>query len=285
MIISGGAFSQYSPTVDTLYLYRGGEFYYYNTSGDTVFINADTIFKESGYWARNSQDWLTPTATDAGIQIDGDIKNPGLGDYTTQENSTDGYIVFTAIDSTYKLFRWSGVKRIPLKADTVYLLDLVEADTPSKILVIESGDSIVKYADYNTFQYFTTVDISRADVDILHTDSVVLIPAPGVNKYINVTNAVCRVSSIRTPNIGAGTLDMVYNTATGYSSADVIRRLTATSFNTIDTTQWDFPKMIITGSTNTNQINNKSVVLWLSSAQAGDATSLKIYITYQILDK
>jgi len=182
MIISGGAFSQYSPTVDTLYLYRGGEFYYYNTSGDTVFINADTIFKESGY-------------------------------------------------------------------------------------------------------YFTTVDISRADVDILHTDSVVLIPAPGVNKYINVTNAVCRVSSIRTPNIGAGTLDMVYNTATGYSSADVIRRLTATSFNTIDTTQWDFPKMIITGSTNTNQINNKSVVLWLSSAQAGDATSLKIYITYQILDK
>jgi len=71
MIISGGAFSQYSPTFDTLKLYRGGHWYYfmvsadkdtlfmnedtipvpiyyYATSGDTVFINGDTIITSVG---------------------------------------------------------------------------------------------------------------------------------------------------------------------------------------------------------------------------------------------
>ena len=43
MFLSIGAMAQYDMDVDTLHFYRGGKIYYYVSTGDTVFINTDTI--------------------------------------------------------------------------------------------------------------------------------------------------------------------------------------------------------------------------------------------------
>jgi hypothetical protein len=230
LVASIGVFSQFSPTVDTLRLYRGGKIWYLRITEDTLFINADTIYT--------------------------------VIDYYLFDNDT----VFINDDTipvpVYKYL--SAGEYIVINTDTFYVQKQSEG-----------------------FMYFTTVDVSVIQFDSLHADSVVCIPSPGVDKYINIVNAIVRVSANRNANIGEGTLDMTYNTAPngGYNASDIIRILESTYVCSADTNQWYFPSYSYTTAGNTKQTANKSVVLWLTDQNIGDDTSLKVYITYQILSK
>jgi hypothetical protein len=232
LVVSVSVFSQFSPTVDTLRLYRGGKIWYLRITEDTLFINADTIYT--------------------------------VIDYYLFDNDTIFLNDDTIPVPVYKYL--SAGEYIVINTDTLYVQKQSEG-----------------------FMYFTTVDVSIIQFDNLHLDSVVCIPSPGVDKYINVVNAVVRVSANRNAEIGTGELDMTYNTAAngGYDEDDVIRYLPSYWVEKADTNQWFFPHILAEIATiiNTKQTANKSVVLWLTDQNTGDDTSLKLYITYQILSK
>jgi hypothetical protein len=174
---------------------------------------------------------------------------------------------------TLRLYRGGKLWYLRITEDTLFI----------------NADTIYVQKQSEEFMYFTTVDVSIIQFDNLHLDSVVCIPSPGVDKYINVVNAVIRVSANRNAEIGTGELDMTYNTAAngGYNEDDVIRYLPFYWVEKTDTNQWFFPHISaeIASIINTKQTANKSVVLWLTDQNTGDDTSLKLYITYQILSK
>lgn len=204
-----------SPTLDTLYLYRGGKLYFLKVvTPDTLIINADTLL------------------------LSNVITSYSLSNDTLIINGTDTMLV---------------ARPMP---DGGYI-------------------------------YHKEISVSIVQVDSLYHDSIECIANPGSNKYISVINSICRVSSNRNPNIGSGTLDMVYNNGSNatYDLTDIINRLPASAFNVADTNQWYFPNNSEAAVSITKQKTNKSVVLWLTQRQIGDDTSLKLYITYQILNK
>lgn len=228
LITGVSAFGQFSKKFDTVFYDAGGYTYYYAVSGDTVFINDDTIYNKIYYYNESGDT----------VFINADTIPTPVYSYTTSGDTT-----------------------------------FINEDT----LIVLSGQGRI---------LFDTTTLSIAQVDALHTDSIELIPIPGANKYINVINAVVRVDSDGTPNIGAGTLDMTYNTsANGTPGGNaVISLLAAAVFNTASENQWYFPTNNDTGVDYTKQTPNVSVVLWLSDANIGDDTRLKVYITYQILE-
>jgi hypothetical protein len=135
--------------------------------------------------------------------------------------------------------------------------------------------------------YFTTVDVNASEFNLLHTDSVVVIPASGTDTYINVINAICRVESAGTPDIAFGNLYLSYNTAAdgAISSEDVISMITYAQINVTGEHQYlTQPNDNVLGSLEEQQAN-LSVVLWLTDQNTGDDATLKIYVTYQILYK
>ena len=177
-----------------------------------------------------------------------------------------------------------------INGDTLLLSNVITSYSLSNDTLIINGTDTMLVArpmPRGGYMYHKEVSVSIAEFDAMHTDSVTCIPAPGVGKYINVIQIVCRVISAGRAEIGTGHMDMVYNddTYSGLGGDEIIARLLNNQIETPDTNQYYIPFTYETAIGYPKQYENEAIVIWLTAANTGDDTSLKLYITYQILNK
>lgn len=190
LIILASAFyaQAQSPTFDTVYLYRGGQWYYlsvvtdtvfinsdtvlvpvnyYRTSGDTVFINNDTIYKSSQFWARNSLGWIATATELDSVTVDDKLKNPKIP-VLAAKAPLISYVYWDAADSVFKRNAVAGgsVVAFPIYVDTAYYPNFIFTENTTGLVTdgsLQTGSVL--------FMGETTTPTAKADTGALYAKS------------------------------------------------------------------------------------------------------------------
>ena len=78
------------------------------------------------------------------IKATGIITNTGINDFDARSVSGDGYVGWSALDSTFQRITFGG-GGLPILVDTIYIIDITETSIVDSlmVLVIQYGDSLV----------------------------------------------------------------------------------------------------------------------------------------------